>query len=471
MIQVCRSKIIVKNYQKGDYDKLLKSLSVWDQGTFSYSWCNYLIEGDDLIIPRGMNLKYLYHIYPNKRVVYDNSFDKQKSVIFKSNYEPRDSKQEESINFLLNDDDNKMLCLKTGGGKTFCTIYALSKIKKRSMVIVDNDKTMTQWKDEFVKFTSLSENDIYLISGSDSIEKIVKAKKDLNFRVFIASHRTISSFATKNGWDKIGELFRILQVGNKVYDEAHVEFKNIFMIDVHTNTKTTIYLTATPGRSNHKEDMVYQNMFKTVPKYGLEEKFQNNYHHIYYIGYNSNPTLTEEAKCQNRYGFSVNDFSDYCFSETKYPILLNLVEHFLNLCLKRNEGTKIAILIHKVDHVQKLYDDLTKKFPNKSFGRFCSLVPTKEREKELDADIIISTDKSLGKAVDIKNLQYLMMFVPTSSKIVSEQVLGRLRYIEGKKVVYFDFTDLGFNACVKQRQKRKQLLDKKAVAIKSLDIK
>lgn len=471
MICVYRTKIIIKNYKDGDYETLQKRLSVWDNVTFSFTWHKYIIDGDDMIIPIGYNLGHVCHLFPNKQVKYFNETDKQKVSIFKSLYEPRDDNQVNAINFLLDENNVKMLCLKTGAGKTFCTIYTLSKIKKRPMIIVDNDKTLNQWKDEFIKFTTLDENDIYFISGSDSIEKILESKKDLNYRVFIASHRTLASFANKNNWNKIGELFSKLQIGVKVFDEAHVEYSNIFYIDSYTNTNLTIYLTATPGRSNPKEDKVYQLSFKNIPKYGLEEKFNNNYHNIYYITYNSKPTLKEQSKCQTKYGFSINGFSDYCFNnEAKYEQVKNIIKTFTDLCIKNNDG-KVAIIIHKVDHVQKLFEDLEKLYPNKTIGKFCSLVPTKNREDELNRDIIISTDKSLGKAVDIKNLQYVLMLVPTSSKIVSEQVLGRLRQLpDNRKVFYFDFTDVGFQACTKQLKLRRKLLDKKAISIKKLEM-
>ena len=471
MICVYSSKIVIKNYKEGDYETLQKRLSVWDPVTFSVSIKAYIIDGEDMIIPIGFNVKQLYFLYPEKVIRNFSDADRQKPVIFKSNYEPKDDNQRQAIDFLLSEEsNNKMLCLKTGAGKTFCTIYSLSKIKKRAMIIVDTDKALKQWRDEFVKFTTLHENDIYFIAGSDSIEKILAAKKDLNYRVFIASHRTIHSFANKNGWDKVGELFSLLQIGVKVYDEAHVEFKNIFMIDCHTHTKETFYLTATPGRSNVNEDRLYQSIFKNIPKYGLEAKFHNNYHHIYYITYDSKPTLKDQQECQSKRGFDINKFFAYSFdNEEKFKAVFEVINTFISLCMKRNEG-KLAIIIHKIDHVDRFYDIITKLYPDKTVGRFYSKIPVKEREKELDKDIIISTDKSLGKAVDIANLQYVIMTVPTSSKIVSEQVLGRLREIPGKKVVYFDLTDRGFSACKKQLQNRRKLLDKKAVSIKKLDL-
>ena len=126
-----------------------------------------------------------------------------------------------------------MLCLKTGAGKTYCTIAALSIIRRRAMIIVDSDKTMKQWKEEFLKFTNLNEKEIYLISGSSSMRKIMNSERDLPYKIYIASHRTISAFA-EDEWESVTEFFHKVKIGVKVYDEAHVEYKNIFMIDSFT---------------------------------------------------------------------------------------------------------------------------------------------------------------------------------------------------------------------------------------------
>ena len=49
-------------------------------------------------------------------------------------------------------------------------------------------------------------------------------------------------------------------------------------------------------------------------------------------------------------------------------------------------------------------------------------------------------------------------------------MLGRLRRIPNKEVMYFDLTDTGFKSCVSQRKSRKSVLDKKAKSIKLLNL-
>lgn len=481
MITVKHTSIEISNYNMGDCPTLEKCLGVWDSAIFTVTWSAFIYdeETETLTIPGGFNVAYLKHLLPTKTVKYESKPSPSTPAIFKMNVQPKDEKQEIAIDFLtsknefenLKTETQRMLCLKTGGGKTYCTINALSKKRLRSIILVDQDKIMKQWASEITKFTSLHDNDIYMIAGSSTIDKILNSSTDLNYKVFIASHKTIGSYASKHGWEKITELFDKLKVGVKVYDEAHVEYKNIFLIDAHTNVKDTIYLTATPGRSDRAEDKVYQNMFKKVPTYGLEEKFEDNYHNIYYVSYNSKPTLQEQGKCSTRYGFNANAFSDYTFDvEDNYDKFIEVINRLLKITMKSKNKT--AIIVHKNEHLLKLKETLSEMYPDVEIGTFSTVIKsTTERQKELDKQLIISTDKSLGKAVDIPNLQYLLMTVPTSSKIVTEQILGRLRRLEGKKVFYFDITDVGFESCKSQRYNRRKVLDLKAISISNLDLK
>jgi superfamily II DNA or RNA helicase len=450
---------------------------VWDKATFSVTWENFIYDEDEeqLILPRGFDVKYLQYLFPKKKLSVNQKADDSKTAIFQTKIAPRDEEQEKAIDFLLGDGDfssiddlsQKMLCLKTGGGKTYCTINALSHFRKRVMVIVDKDKIMQQWKNEFLKFTNLNEKEVYLISGSHTMEKIMNSKSDLPYKVYIASHRTLSAFAGDD-WSKITEFFKKVKIGVKVYDEAHVEFRNIFMLDAHTNTANNIYLTATPGRSNPLENILYQNVFKEIPKYGLDEKYDNPYHYLYYISYNSNPPSDIVARCQTRRGFDTNVYSDYVF-EQRYDDFVDKITKIVDLVI--NKGGKTAIIVHKNDHIRKLAKTLGHIYPNTTIGTFSTIIKDKDlREKELDKQIIISTEKSLGKAVDVQGLQFMIMTVPTSSKIVAEQTLGRLRYIKGKKSFYFDLTDIGFKQCVNQRKSRRQVLDQKAIKIKLLNM-
>lgn len=476
MIELKHSSIVIHNYRGNG--KLERILSVWDEATFSVTWRAYFHdeENERLILPRGFDVNYLSYLFPDKEVFINRKSDESRSAIFKMTTEPRNETQERAIQYLLGEGEfsdlssasQKLLCLKTGEGKTFCLISSLASLKKRAMIIVDKDKIMKQWKEEFLKFTNLNEKEIYLVSGSNTIKRIMSSNRDMPYKIYIASHRTLDSYANDD-WERITEFFKKIQIGVKAFDEAHVEVKNIFMVDSFTNVSNTFYLTATPGRSNPNENKVYENMFKKTPRHGLEEKFDDPYHYIYYISYDSKPSIQTVTNCSNVRGFDINRFSDYTFDE-RYDQFIDVITKILDIAVPKADG-KIAITVHKNKHIKKLASTLSKIYPTIEIGTFSGVIKNKdERDIELNKKIIISTNKSLGKAIDVEGLQFLIQTVPFSSKITSEQVMGRLRKIEGKKSFYFDITDVGFGACKNQRFSRRAILDKKAKKIKILKL-
>ena len=69
-------------------------------------------------------------------------------------------------------------------------------------------------------------------------------------------HRTMSNYI-EDDHELINELFNHLNISYKIYDEAHLEYENINTIDMLT-TPPSLYITATPSRSNYLEDRVYK---------------------------------------------------------------------------------------------------------------------------------------------------------------------------------------------------------------------
>ena len=470
-IEVANTFYKINNYKLGDCPTLENKLRVWDKVIFNYTWVNYIYDPEEktLLVPGGLRLSYLQKLFPNKVTMYDTIKETPyRHATYKCVVDPRDEEQEEAIEFLLQDEKQLMLCMNTGGGKTYCTINALAQMKKRAVIIVDKDKIMQQWKSEILKFTNLTEDDIYLISGRDSITKLINNKKDPGYKIFIASHRTLDSFAGDE-WNDITTFFNKMKIGVKVFDEAHVEVKNICMIDYHTNVSKTIYLTATPSRSNPLEDAVYQSTFYDVPRHGLEKKFEDPHNIIYYVSYNSKPGDFYISKCTTKRGFDTNLFSDYTF-ELRYDLFVETIQKFLDITLK--QPGKTCIIVHKNDHIVKLKETLMELYPDEEIGTFCGLINNKsERDKELEKRIILSTDKSMGKGVDVQDLQFVIMTCPTSSRIVAEQTIGRLRKLkDGRQTIYFDITDIGFSACRSQLKKRREILDMKAKKIKILKL-
>ena len=109
----------------------------------------------------------------------------------------------------------------------------------KTIIIVNRKNIVKNWIDSIDTYTDIDRRRILELNSSN-IAKIMKnpalTKK---YRIYVVTHRTLWSNGNTHGWDFIGSLFRNLGVGLKIYDEAHMEFHNMMMIDFHTNTRKT----------------------------------------------------------------------------------------------------------------------------------------------------------------------------------------------------------------------------------------
>ena len=494
MIVAKASKTEILNYHLGDNKTLERYLTIYDvlpNGHRLEKMKAYYYDEDNerLIIPRGYSIPRLQKILGDESpVTYDTSHDPAIRIAgIKRTVKCRDDLQKQGLDFLLSQGkyDNllyntqKFLCLKTGAGKTAITVFAICEMKRRSIIIVDSLEIAKQWHDAFLTFSNIKDKDIYMISGRPSIAKLYKNKEfEPSYKVYIALHQTFTSLF-KDDPKIITKFFLKTKIGIKVYDEAHVSWNSIMNIDAVTNTARTFYLTATPGRSEVTENRLHNYCYEKVPVFGrdsissyrytTEEKDINErYIKVYYIRYNTHPSYNTQIEMTKRGRFNMTAYYDYQYS-TGYTATIENIKTILNLCLKNKDNRRIAIILGKNDLIQKVYEDLQKVYPDKEIGRFCGLVSNKEKTLEKEKDIILSTEKSLGKAMNVENIGYLINLIPFSSQVISEQMIGRLRK-NAKYSYLFDLADVGFHNCKINQQYRSKSYNNIAISIRDIDI-
>lgn len=493
MIEIKRSSIVIHGYSREKSKKLENFLSIFKTMPNGYKIVDYTVynydeEKDIMIIPRGYNINRLKSILDDFSVIENKEHDISRNIFLDCHVQPRDDLQRDAIDFLIDEgkysnnlyQSQRFLCLKTGKGKTYCMINAISKLKRRSIIIVDSLSTAEQWKNKFLEYTNIKEKSICMISGYDSIKKIMIDKSEPEYSIYIAMNQTLTSLIKKNP-KLLTNFFTKIKVGIKVYDEAHVCWRAIFNIDAYTNTEKTYYLTATPGRSDIAENRLYCYCFETVPMYGrtldFSYKYQSEkvslkeaYHVAYYVKYNSKPNYNQQIEIKNKRSqqFDLNAYSDY-IKNSSYDLFLFVILKLIDVCLSvKNDDRKIVIILIKNDLIQKLFEDLSQCYPEYQIGRFCGLIDKKEKDKELDKRIILSTEKSLGKAIDIKNLGFLINTVPFASSVISEQLLGRLR--NNKKYSFLlDVADTGFEPCKRNQAIRASSYNKIVSKIREVE--
>lgn len=473
MIEVSRNNIIVRNItpDSSEMKKLTYKFSLYDKLYRKYTFNAFFQEGNDIYIPSSVGLNEITQLFPKKEVVVNlNNVAKSKSVAYNMKCHPRDDLQKQSLDFLVKmkkdpETHSRFLSLPTGSGKTYVTINLISKLRKKAMVIVDAIDLATQWRREFLKHTDLQEDDILILSGQESIDKeILNPTK----KVYIAVHRTLGNMMT-NDVNSMNVLMNKLGIGIRVFDESHVEFGNICKINAFSNVEYTLYLTATPNRSNFNDDSLYAKVFGKIPFFNGKEMGSEKYHTVILVTMNSSPTFDEKLGIRTQYGFSQARWGSYMTSsgyETLFETLIEIFEKFK--LVKRNKKT--AIVLPTIDLIKKVKGELEQTFEGIDIGTFIGEVSKKKRDAELDKMFILTNEKIFGKGKDVKDLEIVINFVPVGSVVVTEQILGRLRNNEGKSAILFDVTDIGFDECVRQQKLRKRFYKKHKTVKKIIEI-
>lgn len=465
------SRIEINNYELGDCPTLEYIFSVWDpvyHASFPKG-IEYNEELHQLRLPRGIDISYIKNLFMCEPVVDKTPDPYVMSEPIQIKYLPKDQRQVEILKFILGKDNYRYTLSKsqlsvnssTGSGKTFITVASICFSGARTIIITSSRNWLDQWKERILEYTPLTEKQIYMIVGSGSISKIL-CRDPLDYQIFLVSHSTIKSYGDRNGWDKVEELFRYLQCSMKVYDEAHLYFDNMAKIDFHSNTKKTLYLTATPARSSKEENNIYQLYFKNVPSISLFD--ENIDPHVNYVSihFNSHPRPIDIQSCKNQYGFDRIKYVSYIVNN---PNFLKLVTILIDMVINKNG--KILIYIGTNQGIMAVYNYIISEFPflEPYIGIYTSMTKS-DKESNLYKKIILSTTKSCGAASDIYDLRVIINLAePFKSPVLAQQTLGRCR---ADNTLYLDIVDQGFYFTNKYYEAKKPIFYQYAKSCKSI---
>ena len=455
-------------YRKDDYPVIENMYIAIDHHTQKEYPCAYMIQDGKLYLPRGNHISKTENII-NVKANYINESDpfEKMSRKFNAEYDPRNKLQEESINFLINEKGSQLgLNLGTGDGKTFCVAYASTTLQEKAIIITPNETLKGQWIETYHKMFDYKVKNLINIAGSNIIQAILNDEVELA-DIYFVNHQTLRSFMTNTNGYNLHRFFNKIKVGIKVYDESHMEFGNILLIDFFTNTNRTWYLTATFDRSDKTESVCFKKAFNSVITFGEMESAAIRKKHVIYhiVNINSRATFKEKMKI-NKYGRMTSaSYGNYAFNLDKNQTAYNAILNIINK-VKHLEG-KILIFVPIIEAADKVVEQLKKDCSEKSIGAFHSKVCKSEKEDAIKKDIIVSTIKSCGTGKHIPALRVLVCSEPAASKVLASQVLGRLRpYSKDDDTYYFDIIDVCIPACIwwwKSRFKAIQNLVKKVI--------
>jgi len=138
-----------------------------------------------------------------------------------------------------------VVVLPCGAGKTLVGAGAMARSSTTTLILVTNTVSARQWRDELVKRTSLTEDEIGEYSG---------ARKEIR-PVTIATYQVLTT--KRKGVYTHLELLDARDWGLVVYDEVHLLPAPVFRMTADLQARRRLGLTATLVREDGREDEVF----------------------------------------------------------------------------------------------------------------------------------------------------------------------------------------------------------------------
>ena len=363
----------------------------------------------------------------------------------------------------------------TATGKSYCAIRAWVEYKVPFIGIFAQTAHLENFKTELFKFTDLGEDEIIVIDeGAKSIDKSILSKDKSKVKCILMLHRSVANCLRDNVGPgnfseeifKTNVLFKLItqyKIGIAIVDEAHLELAALIFFALFSNMAKTIYLTATPKRTEHTEDKILGLQLPRDRAFFVEKEKRIN---VEFVEFNSKPSLETVNGMFNQLGhFLVPRYFDFVLTQYRDK-WRELVASVIRQCYEKLESGCIGIVVSgKLDVVEVVIALVKKEFPEKTVGNFTSMVKVANRHLELDRDIIVTTDKSFNGSVNPEKMDTLILLAPLASEVLVEQITGRLRGLKGNNCYVIDVFDSGFRNLVAMKKKRETKYRKIALSV------
>lgn len=286
-----------------------------------------------------------------------------------------------------------ILSLETGLGKTVSSLYALSKLKGKAIILVNKIPLMNQWKSEIAQF--LPNAKVGIIQGKN----VPLEDCDIVIAMLQSMARTDYPDSLFTDY-KVVIIDEIQNYSSKVFSQ--VLFK--------VCCKYTIGLSATPKRSDgceyvfkwHIGDIVYQSheVRKGKPPIIRLLKIDTEEY--------------KEVSIDNRFtGQKQIQFTSMLSELVEMPKRNLLVVECIKDFIKLDQTRKILVLSDRRTHLQNLESllnlDLSVTF---TYGLFLGNMKQKTLEESRASQVILATFAAFSEGVSEKDLDTLILITP-----------------------------------------------------------
>ena len=308
-----------------------------------------------------------------------------------------------------------ILCAATGFGKTVISAKIISKLKINTLILVNRNNLLEQWKDRLSYFLNISKKEIGQIGAS------------------------FQSLARK---DNLEELVK--DYGLVIVDECHhVASYNFEKVLKAIRSKYVYGLTATPTRKDGWHKIIYMQCGEIRARVSSRELKQNKeMEHIVIVQKTNYKYISQEENEKIQISDILNDMCNNVFRNS-------LIIEDIKKCIQ--DGRIPIVLTERIEHLKILKEGLESlNIPIIIYKGKMGKKQTKELEESLKvADennnprIILATSSSIGEGFDDSRLDTLFLTMPVSWKGRIIQYVGRLHreHEDKQKVIVYDYLD------------------------------
>jgi superfamily II DNA or RNA helicase len=296
-----------------------------------------------------------------------------------------------------------------GAGKTVMALNILSKIKRKTLIIVHKDFLLRQWKERIEQFlpgarVGKIQADIVDVENKDIVIGMLQSLSMKDYPVSLFS-----------------------QFGLTIIDECHHIAAEVFSRALFKIvTRYTLGLSATMNRKDGLTKVFKMFIGDVVVK--KERPLQDNVTVQAIDFFNDDEEYSHvelNFKGQTHYTKMIKKLCE--FNRRSEFIL-----HVLKQTLKENKDNQVMIIGHNKNLLQYLHDAIEHRKIG-DVGYYVGGMKEKDLKESEDKQIIIATYAMAEEALDIKTLSTLIMATP---KVDVRQAVGRiLRNVNGTKVV------------------------------------
>lgn len=389
---------------------------------------------NQIIIPRfGFNKIEKYFLNYNIVNKLSNGEDKQMNYIGKSN-----ENQKVIISYLMKNiflDSNPFsgctLKARTGTGKTFIAMDFISKINKKTFIIVPNTYLLNQWVELLTEF--FPDNKIGVFYSKSKIEGdiiISTIHSSLMDKFVFKDKKTkiITEYSYKEFYNKFGLI---------IYDESHIYCTNTFKkIFLKAQCKNMLGLSATPNERLDTFDYVSHSNIgevldvETIENYKVNNiKFKSKIKLVYFDGHDdyTNLYINEKTGLIS----TVDIISELISDPFRNNMIIKWIYKLFNLNLN------VFVFSERRSHLLDLYNLFKNKINEEYYNNLC--IPEENINSNIlyggssKDDIQYSKDKSRiifttyqysSTGVSIVKMNALLLVTPRKNNIT--QIVGRI---------------------------------------------